>query len=876
MRLIQRTSSRKHRNMKMSLQLHHLKPSANSAKMKKIKNETNRPLAVLIVCFLLIALIWGIFGQTLRHTFINYDDDTYVSENPEISCGITPESLHRIITKPHLLNWHPLTSLTNLIDCEFYGLNPAGHHATNVLLHTATALALFLVLRNLTGAFWRSALVAALFAVHPLRVESVAWVAERKDVLSGLFFMLTLGAYARYARRPFSIWRYAVVVVLFVAGLMSKSMLVTLPFVLLLLDFWPLGRFGTGSRAQGKHHQLHTINHPPLFWLVLEKIPLLLLSLLFCAITIWAQQEALHFANDLAVPLPWRLANAIAAYAIYLRQTILPYGLALLYPHPETMLPLWIVGLSLLTLAGISWVGWAQRKTRPQLLIGWLWYLGMLVPVIGILQVGEQSHADRYTYLPQIGILIAGVWLAAEALGQKPGRRTVAKLFAAILLATLSVLSYRQTAIWKNSQTLWQNSIQKTQKNHVAYNGLAVVFLNQRHFDKAMPLLRKALEIRPRFAAAHYNLGVALDLSGQSDESAEHLVAALQLSIQDVRTREHLGRIRLKQNRLDEAVTHLRLAAKDQPNSPEVLNNLGRALVLQGRFSEAIAHLERALMLNPSQAEAHYNLGLAFEGLGRLDEAIRCYEKTLGLSPNNAEVHQRAGTVLSAINRPAQALPHFEAALQAEPQSMEATLLLACVLVSLEDYSRAIPLLETVLIALPDLAAAHLFLGTALEALERPEEALVHYGAALKDNPDIHEKIALLQVRLGNPAQAVAHFEEMLRIQPQNVSAQNNLAWLMATSFDKTVRNPARAVELAEATDRQTKGTLPGLIDTLAAAYAAAGRFPEAIAAAQRALKMLPPDSAAASELQNRLKLYEAHTAYIEPEPPQKGAGGTP
>ncbi len=343
---------------------------------------------VAVLCLTLAAITFAVFGQTAGFGFVNYDDNDYVYDNPVVARGLTLKGIVWAFSC-HASNWHPLTWLSHELDCQLYGLNPSGHHLTNVLLHTATVIALFLVLRQMTGALWRSAFVAAVFAIHPLRVESVAWVAERKDVLSGLFFMLTIGAYVRYARRPWSPARYGLVVLLFALGLMCKPMLVTLPVVLLLLDYWPLQR--EESRK--------------LSGLVLEKLPLLALSAASCVVTLLAQNGAIQSTELYSMPM--RYANALVSGMVYLGQMVWPAGLAVFYPYPHNGLPAWEVALAGMLLAGLSAGAWGRRRKQPWLLVGWLWYLVMLLPVVGVIQVGGQAHADRYTYLPQIGIYVA-------------------------------------------------------------------------------------------------------------------------------------------------------------------------------------------------------------------------------------------------------------------------------------------------------------------------------------------------------------------------------------------------------------------------------------------------------------------------------------
>jgi hypothetical protein len=385
------------------------------------------------ICVLLAAITWLVFGQTLRYQFVNYDDDYYVFKNAQVTRGLTLEGIVWAFTHVHSSNWHPLTWISHMLDCQFCGLNPGGHHLTNVLLHAATAILLFLILRQMTGTLGRSAFVAAVFAIHPLRVESVAWVAERKDVLSGLFFMLIVGAYVRYARAPWSLLRYGLVVLLFALGLMCKPMLVTVPFVLLLLDYWPLNRLATQRDQKGKHLRIRQR-------LVLEKLPLLGLSLASCVVTLFAQRDSM--APVARVSMPLRLGNAVVSYTDYLRQMFWPADLAVLYPWDATRLGPSNILPSIVLLAGISATVFILRRRR-YLVTGWLWYIIMLVPVIGILQVGNQARADRYTYLPQIGLYLLLTWSAVELCAGWRHRRVVLTSLASVILCSVDFLRTR-------------------------------------------------------------------------------------------------------------------------------------------------------------------------------------------------------------------------------------------------------------------------------------------------------------------------------------------------------------------------------------------------------------------------------------------------
>jgi len=523
--------------------------------------SNDRWLTLAIHAFL-AAIIWFVFGQTLRHEFVNFDDTTYVLENPQVARGLTTDGIAWAFTHVHGSNWHPVTWLSHMLDSQLYGLTPKGHHLSNVLLHIATAIMLFLVLRHMTGALWRSAFVAAIFAIHPLHVESVAWVAERKDVLSGLFFMLTIAAYVRYARRPWSPYRYGLVVLLFAVGLMCKPMLVTLPFVLLLLDYWPLNRFPAASDRSGSIFQVPRK-------LILEKLPLLALAIASGAATILAQKDSLQTLAG--IPLPMRIGNAFAASAAYLRQMFWPVDLAVLYPFTDRDLAVLGTG-SFVLLAGISAVVLVLRRRR-YLVTGWFWYLVMLGPVLGILQVGNQARADRYTYLPQIGLYLALTWLAADFSVRWRHRRLFLSILALVILGALTFAARTQASYWQNSQSLWTHTIACTSDNAIAHTNLAEAFFKKGRLNEAIEQSQKALQIDPNQAVARSALGLAL----------------------------------LQKGRLAEAEAQLRRAVEITPASTGY-SNLGVALLQLGRVKDALANYNRALEMDPDNIEAQNNM----------------------------------------------------------------------------------------------------------------------------------------------------------------------------------------------------------------------------------------------------------------------------
>ena len=564
------------------------------------------------ICGALAVLTFAVFSPTLHHQFVNYDDDLYVYDNPVVARGLTWQGVAWAFGI-HVVNWHPLTWLSHMLDCQLYGLHPWGHHLTNILLHTATVVCLFLVLREMTGALWRGAFVAAVFAVHPLRVESVAWVAERKDVLSGLFLVLTIWAYARYARHPGSPWRYSLVLLLFALGLMSKPMLVTLPLLLLLLDYWPLGREGNVRR------------------LMLEKLPLLALSVAVCAITYLAQSKAVHSGG--VFTLQARLANAVVSGVIYLRQMFWPSGLAVLYPFPASLTPVWQWAGAFLLLAALSILAWMQRRTRPWLLAGWLWHWLMLLPVLGLIQVGRQAHADRYTYLPQIGLIIALTWLLAELLA---GRAALGSLMAAAI-AALAVCACRQEAFWQDSETLWQRALACTRDNELAHTNLGAFYAKQGRSAEAIAQYREALRLNPDSPTANSDLAAQL----------------------------------LAQGKVDEAIALCRRALKARPDFAPAHFNLGDAFRQSNRIDDAISQYEESVRLDPSAADTQNILGMLLRQRGRVDEALVHYRAALALRPDNESLHVNVANALLQKGSLADALVEYRRALEIQPSDME-------------------------------------------------------------------------------------------------------------------------------------------------------------------------------------------------------------
>ena len=583
------------------------------APARKIKTIPALRLAHFAVCGVIVLLIGIVFGQTLSYDFVNYDDKTYIYGNPLVSSGLSLHGLLRAFVDTQTNNWHPLTLVSHMIDCQLYDLKPGGHHFTNVFLHTIAAVLLFLWLRNIagkgqSGSDWSSAFVTALFAIHPLRVESVAWIAERKDVLSAIFFFLTLGAYVRYARAR-ALGRYLTMSILFACGLMSKPMLVTTPVVLLLLDYWPLNR-GQRTEARGQKFNAE-------IWrkLIVEKLPLFGLSAASSIVAFALQVQSTESVGQL--PFGWRLQNALVTYVTYIWQMFWPANLAVFYPHPDDHLALWQVALSALFLIAITWVVFALRRNRPYLLVGWLWYLIMLLPVIGIVEVGLQGHADRYTYLPHVGLYIALTWLTADVARSLRFRKEILASAGIGIVIVLSACAWKQTTYWRNSETLWPRALAVTTDNDVALTNLGTSLMDRGRLDDALSYFQKALAVRSRSEHSHYNLSLALihdsvgnvlARKGRADEAIAHFRQAIEFRPDYPDAHYNLGTVLFRSRDLDGAIAEWRITLSLHPNDPGTNANLGNALVQKGLLWEAATHYEVALRSEPDSPVALNNL----------------------------------------------------------------------------------------------------------------------------------------------------------------------------------------------------------------------------------------------------------------------------
>lgn len=685
-------------------------------------------IQILIVYIALTAATLAVFWQVNQYDFVNFDDHIYVTENSHIQSGITLDGLRWAMSTMNAEFWHPLTWLSLMSDYQLFGLNAGGYHVTNLLLHILSTLLLFWLFHRMTGTVWRSAFVAALFALHPLHVESVAWIAERKDVLSAFWGMLTLCAYVYYTEKPV-LRRYLPVLLCFACALMSKSMVITLPAIMILLDYWPLGRLqsregNTSSKpavktSPNQKQQKARLNKGALpenvtspenrissekklagiipSWQLREKLPFFAFSAVFSIITLYAHNTA----PAIQFPFGARLANAFVAFVTYLGKIFWPQNLAVFYPFPDQC-PAWQVGGAVFLILAISAAVIIALKRLPYLFVGWLWYATTLLPVIGIIQIGDFAMADRYTYLPSIGISIMLAWGIPPLFQRAQIRRMVLLPAGIVVLAILAVLSWQQCRYWKNSIELFSHALQVTRDNPLARNSLGVAlagvgknkeaiahyraaielnpYSDKAHsnlglalvaegkIDEAITHYRAAIDFDPNNEVTHSNIGIALALAGKYEEAAEHYRTAMKLNPHSDNTHNNFANLLMKQGKIEEAAMHYRRAVEINPFNQEAYANWADILVRQGKIAEAIEQYRQILKINPSSFRALNNLGVNLEKQLRHDEAIDCYRQALKIEPSNPGVHFNLGVALGNKGDLPQAIQHFRTAVALDPK----------------------------------------------------------------------------------------------------------------------------------------------------------------------------------------------------------------
>jgi tetratricopeptide (TPR) repeat protein len=671
-----------------------------------MKERTPQKPAVWLIYLGLGFITLCLYLPALTHGFVEYDDQQYVTENPRVQAGITWTGFIWAFGF-HAGNWHPLAWLSHMLDCQFFAARAGGHHLTSILLHVASTLLLFSVLNRMTKATWRSAAVAALFAWHPLHVESVAWVAERKDVLCAFFWMLTLWFYVRFAEQvkvqsPKSKVFYGATLLSFTLALMAKPMAVTLPFVLLLLDCWPL------KRISNCEFQIANFKRR-----LLEKTSFFLLSAGACVLTLRAQVIAIVSTAGLSVS--HRVVHVLAAYNHYLTAMFFPWHLAIYYPY-QIQLPAPTIAGAVAVLALVTFLALKNLRQRPYILVGWLWYLGTLVPVIGLVQVGDQAWADRYTYLPLIGLFVPVVWLADEFIKSRVVLRSASVIIAVALLAATSL----QLRYWQNTRTLFEHANQVTPENYMAITMLGSLLAKEHKYDEAIAYYQKALRYEPTFPEAHFFLGDALDEQGKLDEAIAEYQQALWFKPTQEQTHIFLGIALGKQKKYDEAMAHYRAALKLNPDSAVAENNLARLLHTLGRLDEAVEHYHAALEIDPKLELAHNNLGILLIQQGNLVEGVRQLRAALQLKPENAETEFNLAL---ALNQQAQ-------------------------------WSEAAELFAKIISLHANDAKAHCEFAGALAHLKKSRAAMSEYASALliqQDFPDALDGLAWILSTDSNP-----------------------------------------------------------------------------------------------------------------------------
>jgi tetratricopeptide (TPR) repeat protein len=729
---------------------------------------------VWLLAVLLVLGTMALYWPATRCDFVNFDDDLYLTSNVHVQKGLTWEGLKWAWLNPVCWNWHPLTVWSHMLGRQIFGWKPWGHHLVNVILHAVNTGLVFLLLRRVTGALWRSALVAVLFGWHPLHVESVAWVAERKDVLSGLFGLLALMAYARYAEssrekgeggsrkaeaggpwsavggqrsllsRP-SVIYYLLSLFLLALGLMSKPMLVTWPFVMLLLDYWPLGRMQKAecrkqnAEAPNTSHVSRFTFHVPrltLLLLLVEKIPFFVLAVLTSVVTFVVQRRGGILLSAETPPLGARVGNALISYVRYLGKLFWPADLAVFYPHPGY----WPLGKVLLAgglLLGISGLVWAQRRRYPYLLVGWLWYCGTLVPVSQLVQTANMAMADRWTYLPSLGAVVLVVWGVCELTrGWRYQALALSVAGSAVVVACLT-LTRQQIGYWKDSETLFQHALKVTECNWFVHNHLGAAFYKQGRTDEAIRQYREALRLNPAFAQAHNNLGAALEKEGQTDEAIRHYQEALRLKADYAEAHNNLGIVFFQQNRTDDAIPQFKEAVGLKPDLAEAHYNLGAALDQKGQMDEAAREYQEAVRLQPDYANAHYHLGVALGQKGQVGEAIRHYQEAIRLQPDYAEAYNNLGIIFYQQSRTDEAIREFEEVVHLRPEHADAHNILGMALSSKGRLDEAVSQIQEALRLQRDYAEAHYNLGVALALKGQTDEAIRQFQEALRLKPDL-------------------------------------------------------------------------------------------------------------------------------------------
>jgi len=732
-----------------------------------MSSERSDAFRLRIVCGALFLGTLLLFSRAIGGGFLDFDDPDFLTQNLQVQSGLHLQSVYDAFTTCDAGNWAPITRLSHVIAWQLFGANPKGHHAINVILHALNAVLAFLTLRQLTRTFWASAFFAALFAWHPLRVESVAWISERKDVLSAFFALLTFWAYAVYSEKRRAnhsgAWRwYGLALAVFVAGLLCKPMLVTLPFILLLLDAWPLNRINSSTTASSVY-QSCLVFFSSKKALLFEKAPFLILSAGACYITYVMQESGGAFSANF--PIETRLANAAISLIRYLGKFLWPFDLIVPCPYPAhwpTVLAIGSFGILLIITVFSTW----HFRSRPWLLVGWLWFLGMLIPVIGLIQVGLQSMADRYTYLPILGIQLILLGFLREYL--RPRISPVFVGFTALLiLSVCAARTWNQIGFWSNSRTLFEHTLAVSENNYLAHSYLGTSLANTGQLDTAISHYQRALELEPNYAAAHYGLAVALDKKSPLDEAMPHYQKAATLNPKSANFHYGFGLALLKRGMAPEAQIQFQAAAKTDPTFVSAHRGLGLIAARTGKLQEAIQHYEKALSLDPRSSQLHRDLARSLAQTNQHTEACIQFNAALMTNPNDATLHYELGLSLQAMERADEAAAAYTTATRLDPSFAEAHYNLGVILLSQNQIPAAIVHFKSAATSRPDFGPAYFGLGVAAAQSNQLSDAIIYYQKALTfspDNAELHDALGQALSLVGRPDEARQHQEEAIRL----------------------------------------------------------------------------------------------------------------
>ena len=713
------------------------------SKIRKIFNDRLH----LFMVFSLVVLTAALFSPVLTHDFINYDDTDYITENPKVTSGWTREGLIWAFTSRLHGHWHPLTWLSHMTDYHIFGAHPAGHHFVSLLLHLANTLILFLFFNRITGALWKSAFLSALFAIHPLHVESVAWTADRKDILCAFFWMVSLWLYYRYTQRP-SVGRYGLLVLGFVSALASKSMAVTLPFVLLLIDYWPLNRFAQPNAVRPQKAEMRWVAgliRSRFFALAIEKTALFVLLLIAVLITLAAMRYEAPSLKWVVKILPSQVhvSNALISYVSYIGKMFWPADLSIAYPY-FINIPVKNTAAAGIFLVGVTVFAWRMRLKKPYLFVGWLWYLITLLPAVGLIKSGPHAPADRYTYLPLIGLFIILTWAIPDVTKRWRNRNIIIAFMAIVVLSIMATWTVFQLGYWKNSETLFRRAVAISDINWIAHNNLGNALARQGRLDEAIFHYQKSLGVKPDNAKAQNNLGAVLTRKGRTKEAIFHLQNALDLKPRFFEARFNMADALTRQGEYKEAAIYFEKALRLKPDDTATLLNFGVVRDRMGDSEKAMALFNRVLENDPENYDALYNIGAISGARGQISDALTYLNRALAVKPESEDAHYLAAEAYFQKNDLKRAAAHFTRTTAINPQNLDAQMKLGDIAMNTGDLA----------------------------------EAESRYTAALSIKPDFagaHNNLGVTYARLGDMEKAVKHFSEAVRLDPNFPGAQKNL-----------------------------------------------------------------------------------------------------